>query len=112
MNSTPSRCSSIMRLTALPPPPPTPTTFMRAFCGALSSNSKIIECEAPELRYVGPEYRGETSTRALRTTSLSLTAPRDVNYRGRREHRGLLYLCIPPRPLRFTFKVKRSVFEG
>ena len=23
--------SSIMRLTALPPPPPTPTTFMRAF---------------------------------------------------------------------------------
>jgi hypothetical protein len=30
-------------LTAFPPPPPTPTTFMRAFWVALSSNSKIIE---------------------------------------------------------------------
>src|SRR4051812_23986675 len=42
MNSTPSRSSSIMRFTALPPPPPTPTTFMRAFCGIGSSYSKII----------------------------------------------------------------------
>src|SRR3712207_6289841 len=50
MNSTPSRCSSIMRFTALPPPPPTPTTFMRAFCEALSSNSKIIARETPLLR--------------------------------------------------------------
>jgi hypothetical protein len=32
MNSTPSRSSSIIRFTALPPPPPTPTTFIRAFC--------------------------------------------------------------------------------
>src|SRR6185503_2601672 len=47
MNSTPSRCSSIMRLTALPPPPPTPTTFIRAFCVALSSNSKIISEGTP-----------------------------------------------------------------
>ncbi len=31
MNSTPSRSSSIIRFTAFPPPPPTPTTFMRAF---------------------------------------------------------------------------------
>jgi hypothetical protein len=42
MNSTPSRSSSIIRLTAFPPPPPTPTTFMRAFCGIISSYSKII----------------------------------------------------------------------
>ena len=42
MNSTPSRSSSIMRLTALPPAPPTPITLMRArFLGA-SSSSKII----------------------------------------------------------------------
>jgi hypothetical protein len=25
----------------LPPPPPTPTTFIRAFCDAVSSNSKM-----------------------------------------------------------------------
>src|SRR5687768_5908569 len=42
MNSTPSRSSSIMRLTALLPPPPTPITFILAFCCRLSSNSKII----------------------------------------------------------------------
>src|SRR5207248_11251928 len=52
MNSTPSRCSSIIRLTALPPPPPTPTTFMRAFCAALSSNSKIMEDDTPLQRGV------------------------------------------------------------
>ena len=35
-NSTPSRCDSIMRLTALPPPPPTPITLIFA---AFSSSS-------------------------------------------------------------------------
>src|SRR5450759_4004048 len=53
MNSTPSRCSSIMRLTAFPPPPPTPTTFIRAACDWLSSNSNIIGCETPALQDCG-----------------------------------------------------------
>ena len=47
MNSTPSRCSSIIRFTAFPPPPPTPTTFMRAFCEVFSSNSKIMAGRTP-----------------------------------------------------------------
>src|SRR6059036_3816905 len=42
MNSTPLTCSSIMRFRALPPPPPTPTTFIRAFCDTVSSSSKIM----------------------------------------------------------------------
>ena len=42
MNSTPPSWSSIMRLTALPPPPPTPTTFIRAVWTPLSSSSKIM----------------------------------------------------------------------
>src|SRR6185437_2366348 len=57
MNSTPSRCSSIIRLTALPPPPPTPTTFIRAFWEVLSSNSKIIAGGTPnEWRERGPKF--------------------------------------------------------
>src|SRR5579872_931416 len=57
MNSTPSRCSSIIRLTALPPPPPTPTTFIRAFWEVLSSNSKIIAGGTPnEWREGGPKF--------------------------------------------------------
>ncbi len=47
MNSTPSRSSSIIRFTALPPAPPTPTTFMRAFRIGVSSNSKIIMVATP-----------------------------------------------------------------
>src|ERR687892_2142215 len=42
MNSTPPSWSSIIRLTALPPPPPTPTTFIRAVWTPLSSSSKIM----------------------------------------------------------------------
>src|SRR2546426_837222 len=42
MNSTPCSPSSTMRLSALPPPPPIPTTFMRAFCDTVSSSSKIM----------------------------------------------------------------------
>src|SRR5882724_235772 len=42
MNSTPWRPSSTMRFRALPPPPPTPTTFIRAFCDTVSSSSKIM----------------------------------------------------------------------
>src|SRR6185503_12186097 len=42
--STPRSCSSIMRLTALPPPPPTPITFIRALCAPESSSSKIMGC--------------------------------------------------------------------
>src|SRR5947199_8011 len=42
MNSTPCSPSSTMRFSALPPPPPTPTTFMRAFCDTVSSSSKIM----------------------------------------------------------------------
>ena len=66
MNSTPSRCSSIMRLTALPPPPPTPTTFMRAFCAALSSNSKIIAYDTPLRRGVQWEKQEGATGRARR----------------------------------------------
>ena len=55
-----------MRLTAFPPPPPTPTTFMRAFCVALSSNSKIIENETPLLRSDVIEQReGELQRQAV-----------------------------------------------
>ena len=53
MNSTPSRCSSIMRFTAFPPPPPTPTTFMRAFWDAFSSNSKIMRAAPLVARMFG-----------------------------------------------------------
>src|SRR4029077_2086278 len=42
MNSTPWSPSSTMRFKALPPPPPTPTTFIRAFCDTVSSSSKIM----------------------------------------------------------------------
>src|SRR5436309_2768822 len=42
MNSTPWSPSSTMRFRALPPPPPTPTTFIRAFCDTVSSSSKIM----------------------------------------------------------------------
>src|SRR5207248_10886491 len=42
MNSTPWSPSSTMRFRALPPPPPTPTTFIRAFCETVSSSSKIM----------------------------------------------------------------------
>ena len=35
-NSTPSRCDSIMRLTALPPPPPTPMTLILALFSSSS----------------------------------------------------------------------------
>ena len=42
MKSTPSSSSSIMRFTALPPAPPTPTTFIRALRGPPSSNSNTI----------------------------------------------------------------------
>src|SRR6266571_865305 len=47
MNSTPGRPSSTMRLSALPPPPPTPTTFIRAFCDTVSSSSKIMAPSGP-----------------------------------------------------------------
>jgi hypothetical protein len=69
MNSTPSRCSSIMRLTALPPPPPTPTTFMRAFCVALSSNSKIIDAETLH-QIAGHMPAGELERRKVPDLSL------------------------------------------
>jgi hypothetical protein len=49
MNSTPSRRSSIIRLTALPPPPPTPITFMRAFWVTVSSSSKIMGVSSQSL---------------------------------------------------------------
>src|SRR6266536_3878392 len=42
MNSTPWSPSSTIRFRALPPPPPTPTTFIRAFCDTVSSSSKIM----------------------------------------------------------------------
>ena len=38
MNSTPSSLASIMRLTALPPPPPTPMTLIFALLGVSSLN--------------------------------------------------------------------------
>ena len=41
IKSTPSTLFSIMCRTALPPPPPTPTTFITALCGALSTNSNM-----------------------------------------------------------------------
>jgi hypothetical protein len=37
----------------LPPPPPTPTTFMRAFCVAFSSNSKIMRTRLRGMLRVG-----------------------------------------------------------
>src|SRR5438132_12902530 len=42
MNSTPCSPSSTMRFSALPPPPATPTTFIRAFCQTVSATSKIM----------------------------------------------------------------------
>ena len=66
MNSTPSRCSSIIRLTALPPPPPTPTTFMRAFCEVVSSNSKIIAARTPGC---GKTYKRMAELRGISAAS-------------------------------------------
>ena len=53
MNSTPLRPTSIMRLTALTPPPPTPTTLITArwFCGA------AIVCSLTS-RYLHPQVEG------------------------------------------------------
>ena len=47
MNSTPSRFSSIMRFTALPPAPPTPITLIIADLRGASSNSNIIFSSPP-----------------------------------------------------------------
>src|SRR5439155_1100723 len=41
-NSTPCSPSSTMRFRALPPPPPMPTTFIRALRATVSSSSKIM----------------------------------------------------------------------
>ena len=49
MNSTPSRRSSIIRFTALPPPPPTPITFIRALWVTVSSSSKIMGVSSQDL---------------------------------------------------------------
>ena len=65
MNSTPSSCSSIMRLTALPPPPPTPTTFIRAFWTPLSSSSKIMVCS------LGPTQKKSWSHRFTGASTFS-----------------------------------------
>src|SRR4051812_3631507 len=70
MNSTPSRCSAIMRLTALPPPPPTPTTFIRAFWVTDSSSSKMLMalplCEKPLKRTSVQAYKRFSNSRLLR----------------------------------------------
>ena len=47
-----------MRLTAFPPPPPTPTTFIRAACEVFSSNSNIIGSETPALRDLWKKISG------------------------------------------------------
>src|SRR5690348_13193567 len=52
MNSTPVSRSSTMRFKALPPPPPTPTTFIRAFWETLSSSSKIMALSRPRSKEV------------------------------------------------------------
>src|SRR5688572_30648344 len=74
MNSTLSRCSSIMRLTAFPPPPPTPTTFMRAFWGGVSSNSKIMRAW---LHCVGGRSQSGSAETGQRRPALSAQAPSD-----------------------------------
>src|SRR5437763_15652511 len=51
-NSMPSMPVSIMRLTALPPPPPTPMTFMRAPVSG-GSSSRIILMPLPDSRTSG-----------------------------------------------------------
>src|SRR5690348_18438176 len=101
MNSTPSRCSSIMRLTALPPPPPTPTTFMRALCVALSSNSKIIESEAPVLRLVGTEPRGEDDWSVFRS---GLRGGRSCHRQGKTPGQ---YNAFSAREKLFSFRLTR-----
>src|SRR2546426_6657237 len=39
--------SPTWRLSAFPPPPPMPTTFIRAFCDTVSSSSKIMAPSGP-----------------------------------------------------------------
>src|SRR6188768_3649370 len=47
MNSTPLSPASAMRLTALPPPPPTPITLMRAPVRTMSSSRRIRSFSEP-----------------------------------------------------------------
>src|SRR2546423_13094735 len=86
MNSTPWRPSSPMRFRALPPPPPTPTTFIRAFCETVSSSSKIM---APS---------GDRSEEVLQPSlerSEQLVDPRTPDQRAA----GHDALREPPRPI-------------
>src|SRR5947207_3361718 len=85
MNSTPWSPSSTMRFSALPPPPPTPTTFIRAFCDTVSSSSKIMAPSGPRSEEVlqppfqrsQPLFDGTAATadEQLAPAALSLRQP-------------------------------------
>src|SRR6185437_2380757 len=92
MNSTPWRPSSTMRFSALPPPPPTPTTFIRAFCDTVSSSSKIMapsgdrseEVLQPPLQRSKPPLDASTlDHRAAGNTALR-ESPRRVQHQTHR----------------------------
>src|SRR5690349_7429684 len=84
-----------MRLTALPPPPPTPTTFMRAVWMPLSSSSNLMVCSlGPSEEVLEPPFhRSEHLLDGGRLASASANAaarghlPRAVEHEaGRHRH--------------------------
>src|SRR5467141_1265829 len=68
MNSTPRTPSSTIRLSALPTPPPTPTTFMRALCATVFPSSNIRSSPPPRSQEVlqPPFHRSEPPVQTVR----------------------------------------------
>src|SRR6266446_5783526 len=92
MNSTPWSPSSTMRFSALPPPPPTPTTFIRAFCDTVSSSSKIMapsgdrseEVLQPPLQRSEPPLDARTLDQRAAGHAALRESPRRVQHQAHR----------------------------
>src|SRR6267143_102253 len=92
MNSTPWSPSSTMRFRALPPPPPTPTTFIRAFCDTVSSSSKIMapsgdrseEVLQPPLQRSEPSLDARTLDQRAAGNAALRDSPRRVQHQAHR----------------------------
>src|SRR6266516_138197 len=92
MNSTPWSPSSTMRFRALPPPPPTPMTFIRAFCDTVSSSSKIMapsgerseEVLQPPLQRSEPPLDARTLDHRAAGNAALRESPRRVQHHAHR----------------------------
>src|SRR5712664_3503450 len=71
MNSTPVNCAAIMRLTALPPPPPRPMTLIFAACGVSSSSKSGRRVRSRSIR---PSSCARAPARRVRALRVSLAS--------------------------------------